>query len=228
MFTLYSFYRSKEWNNLLRILKQSPDRQDTDGNIICEYCHKPVVKAYDIIGHHKIELTDENVNDYDISLNPDNIAFLHHRCHNEVHNRFGCNQRQVYLVYGAPLSGKTTWVNANKMPGDLIVDMDSIWQCISGMPRYIKPNRLKSIAFKMRDALIDSIKYRQGKWSNAYLIGGYAMQAERERIEKELQAREIFIDASEEECLQRLQDAKDGRQTDEWEKYIREWFRMRE
>ena len=226
MFTLYSFYRSEEWQKFREII--IAERTQADGFIYDEITGKPILHRYDLILHHKTELTDENVNDYNISLNPDNIQVVSHRTHNEIHNRFGCSQRQVYLVYGAPLSGKTTWVNANKMPGDLIVDMDSIWQCISGMPRYIKPNRLKSIAFKMRDALIDSIKYRQGKWSNAYLIGGYAMQAERERIEKELQAREIFIDATEEECMQRLADAKDGRQTDEWEKYIREWFRMRE
>lgn len=226
MFTLYSFYRSEEWQKFREII--IAERTQTDGFIYDEITGKPILHRYDLILHHKTELTEENVNDYNISLNPDNIQVVSHRTHNEIHDRFGYSQRQVYLVYGAPLSGKTTWVSANKMPGDLIVDMDSIWQCISGMPRYIKPNRLKSIAFKMRDALIDSIKYRQGKWSNAYLIGGYAMQAERERISKELQAREIFIDATEEECLQRLQDAKDGRQTDEWERYIREWFRMRE
>lgn len=226
MFTLYSFYRSEEWQKFREII--IAERTQTDGFIYDEITGKPILHRYDLILHHKTELTEENVNDYNISLNPDNIQVVSHRTHNEIHDRFGYSQRQVYLVYGAPLSGKTTWVSANKMPGDLIVDMDSIWQCISGMPRYIKPNRLKSIAFKMRDALIDSIKYRQGKWSNAYLIGGYAMQAERERISKELQAREIFIDATEEECLQRLADAKDGRQTDEWERYIREWFRMRE
>jgi hypothetical protein len=31
--------------------------------------------------------------------------------------------------------------------GDLIVDMDSIWECISGCGRYVKPNRILSIVF---------------------------------------------------------------------------------
>ena len=228
MHTLYSFYRSKEWERLLKIMKQNPDRQDADGNIICARCGKPIVRAYDMIGHHKIELTDENVNDYSISLNPENIEFLHHRCHNLVHDRFGYQKtRQVFLVYGAPLSGKTTWVNENRMPGDLIIDMDSIWQCISGEPRYIKPNRLKNIAFRVRDTLIDSVKYRAGKWFNAYVIGGYAMQAERERLCDELQAREIFIECSKGECLNRLEH-DDKRNHDEWREYIERWFELNE
>ena len=70
--SLYNFYRSDNWTNLLKVLKLQ--RVDTNGNIICEYCNKPIVRAYDCIGHHKVELTEENYTDADISLNPDSIA----------------------------------------------------------------------------------------------------------------------------------------------------------
>lgn len=221
MFNLGTFYRSREWRTLLDSLKL--ERVDDKGQIICKYCNKPITKAYDIIGHHKIELTEENVNDFNISLNPANIVFVHHRCHNYIHNKLGYSGRKVFLVYGSPLSGKTTWVNNNMSEGDMVVDMDSIWQCISGCDRYIKPNRLKSVVFKVRDSLLDSIKYRYGKWRNAYIIGGYPYQSERERLCKELGAREIFIDVSKDECLNRLQSSED-RNKEEWEKYIDEWF----
>ena len=56
--SLYNFYRSKEWERLLIVLKN--ERVDNAGNIICEHCGKPIVRAYDCIGHHKIELTKEN------------------------------------------------------------------------------------------------------------------------------------------------------------------------
>lgn len=221
MFNLETFYRSREWRSLLESLKI--ERVNAEGQIICEYCGKTIVKSYDIIGHHKNYLTEENVNDFKISLNPENIAFVHHRCHNMIHNKLGYSGRQVFLIYGAPLSGKTTWVKSNMSVGDIVVDIDSIWQCISGCDRYIKPNRLKSVAFKVRDSLIESIKYRYGKWSNAYIIGGYPYQSERERLCKELGAREIFIDVSKDECLDRLQNS-DDRKKDEWRKYIDEWF----
>lgn len=221
MYNLETFYRSREWRSLLENLKL--ERVDDKGQIICEYCQKPITRAYDVIGHHKEHLTEENVNDFNISLNPDNISFVHHRCHNFIHNKLGYSGRQVFVVYGAPLSGKTTWVKNNMSEGDMVVDMDSIWQCISGCDRYIKPNRLKAVAFKVRDSLIDSIKYRYGKWSNAYVIGGYPYQSERERLCKELGAREIFIDVSKDECIDRLQASEDRNQ-DEWRKYIDEWF----
>ena len=62
----HSFYTSREWRKLLQTIKM--ERLNDDGQIICEYCGKPIVNAYDIIGHHKIELNEENVNDYDISF----------------------------------------------------------------------------------------------------------------------------------------------------------------
>lgn len=218
----FSFYRSDEWKKLLDILKN--ERLDEKKQIICEYCGRPISRAYDCIGHHKIELTDDNVKDVNISLNPDNVMLVHHRCHNFIHNKLGYSGREVFLVYGAPLSGKSSWVHENMNEGDLIIDLDSIWECISGQERYLKPPRLKSVAFKVRDQLLDCVKYRLGKWSNAYIIGGYPLQSERDRLCKEMGAREVFIEAKEDECLARLEASSDGRNKEEWANYIRQWF----
>lgn len=221
MFSRFTFYRSKEWHQLLQQIKE--DRTNSDGHILCEYCNKPILKQYDMIGHHKQELTEENVNDFNISLNPDNIALVHHRCHNYIHDKLSYSQREVFLVYGPPLAGKTSWVDAARQQGDLILDIDNIWQSISGCPRYIKPNCLKAVVFKLRDTELDCIKYRLGRWRNAYIVGGYPNEAERQRLCRELNAREIFINASQEECLKRLEASEDGR-GEEWAKYISAWF----
>lgn len=221
MFTLFSFYRSNEWRGLLDALKL--ERLNDEGQLICEYCGKPITRAYDCIGHHKEHLTEDNVNDYNISLNPDNIALVHHACHNRLHNKLGYAVREVYLIYGAPLSGKTSWVRDNMAEGDLLIDIDDIWQCVSGCDRYVKPNRLKSVVFRVRDNLLDAVKYRLGKWNNAYIVGGYPLRSERERLCKELGAREIYIQCSEAECLERLKNCEDGR-GDEWADYIADWF----
>lgn len=218
----FSFYRSPEWKKLMDNLKL--ERVNEEGQVICEHCGKPIVKSYDIIGHHKIELDEENVLDANISLNPQNIMLVDHRCHNIIHNKLGYAHRQVYLVYGSPLSGKSSYVKDNMLSGDLIIDMDNIWQCVSGQPRYEKPARLKSIVFKIRDELLNSVKYRMGKWNNCYIVGGYPLQSERERLIRELGAREIFIDTNKEECLKRLEMVDDGRDKEEWTKYIDEWF----
>ena len=221
MYDLNSFYHGKEWRKLLEGLKL--ERLNEDGQLICEYCGKPIVRAYDAIGHHKVELTEENVNDFEVSLNPENVAFLHHRCHNYVHDKLGYSRREVYLVYGPPRAGKTTWVRENMTEGDLVVDMDNVWECVSGCERYVKPKRLNAVAFKVRDVLIDAVKYRLGRWRNAYVIGGYPLSSERERLCRELGAREVFIDATKEECIQRA-EGMDKDSAEDWKKYVEEWF----
>ena len=223
MYDLGNFYQSKEWHNLLITLKM--ERLNENGEIICEYCGKPITRAYDIIGHHKTELTDENVNDFNVSLNPTNISFVHHRCHNYIHNKLGYAVRNVYLVYGPPLAGKRTWVKDNMSEGDLIIDMDNIWECISGLGRYVKPKRLNAVAFLVRDALLDAVKYRRGKWQNAYVVGGYPLQSERERLCKDLCAREIYIEADQEDCKKRIGAQGMPDEIDKaYEEYIDEWF----
>lgn len=221
--TLGTFYQSKEWQNLMRIIKT--ERLTEDGELICSYCGKPIVKKYDCIGHHVEHLTEENVNDVMISLNPDNVQLVHHACHNKIHNKLGCQERSVFLVYGPPFAGKTTFVQKTMNRGDLVIDMDLIWQCISGLNLYEKPPRLNAIAFGVRDTLIEAVRYRRGKWLNAYVIGGYPLEGERERLTKELGAREIFIEASIQECMDRLTETEDGRDHKLWSQYIDEWFR---
>jgi hypothetical protein len=217
----FEFYRSTEWRKLLSVLKN--ERQNEEGQIICEYCNKPIVKAYDMIGHHKTELTEENVNDFDVSLNPENIAFVHHRCHNFIHNKFNDSYRKVYLVYGAPFSGIKEFVKDSKHDGDLVVDIDLIWNCISDCGLYVKPKRLNAVVFKIRDQLLDAVRYRLGKWKTAYICGSYPLTADRERLCRELGAEEVLIESTPEECKNRLH-ALELENEAELEKFIDEWF----
>ena len=222
MFTLENFYRSKEWETLRELLRH--ERTDDDGNLICWHCGKPIVQKYDAIAHHTIFLTEDNVNIADISLNPDLIRFVHHKCHNKIHNKLGFVKREIFLVYGSPLSGKTSYVDSVKEEGDLIIDIDNIWECVSGCDRYIKPKRLNAVVFGIRDELMRMVKYRVGKWNNAYIIGGFPLISERERICKELGAREIYIESTKDECLSRL-ELSDNRDKSEWKQFIDDWWR---
>ena len=210
------FYRSREWRELTKQLKLM--RVNAEGFNVCEFCGGVITSAYDCICHHVIELNERNVNDVSIALNPDNIQLVHHKCHNKIHNKLGVKERQVYLVWGSPCSGKTTWVNEVKLPGDLIVDIDSIWECISGCDRYIKPTELTSNVFSIRDTLYEHIRYRLGNWDNAYVIGGYPLISERERLCKTLNARDVFIDTDKEVCMLRAESRKG------WSRYVEEWW----
>lgn len=217
------FYNSREWEQFRKVVIL--ERLHDDGLTYCEYCHKPILKSYDCIAHHKVALTDFNIHDVSVALNPDNIMLVHHKCHNLIHNKLGKPQQSVYIVYGSPLSGKSSYVSDNMEVGDLIVDMDSIWQSVSGCDRYTKPIGIKSVVFGVRDYLIDCIKTRRGKWSTAWVIGGYPYRAERERLARQLNARLIHIDTSQSECLERLINCDDGRNLDDWKKFIQDYFK---
>ena len=226
MFTsLPQFYNSDAWRTMrLQIIH---DRTNKDGILYCEHSGKPLIKAYDIVAHHKIPLTMANVNDFNISLNPENIMLVSQKAHNEIHARFGfMAERKVYYVYGAPCAGKTTFVENIKGNSDLVVDMDNIWQCITGGARYEKPNALKAIAFNMRDSLYDMVKTRAGKWEKAFVIDGGARKGDRERKIALLGAEPIYIDTDRQTCLMRL--ASDEKRTEtqknEWTGYINQWF----
>lgn len=215
MFTLENFYQSKTWTKFRDVLIS--ERVDDNGQIFCAKCGQPIYKRYDIIAHHITPLTEDNVNDCNVSLNPDNIELIHFKCHNLEHQRYDGFRQYVYLVYGSPCSGKSTYVQENAFDDDLILDIDAIWESVCKSDRYHKPNRLKPVVFAIRDCIIQQIKTRNGMWKNAYIVGGYPLRSDRDRLCELLRATPIFIDASKEECMARAK-------TDEWKEYIAEWF----
>lgn len=223
--SLAQFYVSDEWRGL-RAALISERTNPKDGVLYCEECGEPIIKLYECIGHHKQELTMRNVNDYSISLNPDNVKLVHLHCHNVIHARFGfMAQKKVYYVYGAPCSGKSTFVQQNKGNSDLVVDIDLLWQAITGGALYDKPDALKTPVFTLRDSLLDLVKTRTGRWERAWVIEGGARKSDRERRIAALGAEDIFINTDKDTCLMRL--ASDDKRTsvaELWRGYIEEWF----
>lgn len=220
--TLSDFYRSKEWADFRKVI--IAERTAADGFVYDEITGKPIVKAYDVILHHKQELTLENVNDCNVTLNPDNIMVVSFKTHNALHARYGSYTRHTYLVFGCPLSGKSTYVKERAGIHDLIIDVDKIYACISNNPQYIKSGRLYDCMDAVKQTLFDCIRYRRGKFINAFIIGGYPYKGERERLCVELGAEEVFIECDKETALSRLASCNDGRDVKEWTNYINQWF----
>lgn len=207
---------------------------DREGFIRCEMCGKrtkafvPNAEADNrnaLVFHHKIPLTVSNMNDYNISLNPENIQCLCWQSHNEVHNRFNSRPtRSVYIVCGAPLSGKTSFVKENMTVGDLVVDIDSIYEAISGQERYIKPKGL----YPFVDAVVRELKAQIKMMSTgtAWVIVGKegATPKQRQDLANELRGAIILIDTPKDECLTRLYENPNGRDIQLWTKFIEEYF----
>jgi len=220
---LQSFYASEAWQKFrMLIINQRGLR--------CEYCGELVTKASDLTLHHsEIEMTPENVNDALIALNPDNVMVVHHDCHNKIHNRFGyqASSRSVYIVFGAPMSGKKTYVREHMSRGDLIIDIDRLYAAVSMLPPYDKPDNLFNNVIGIHNMLIDNIRTRYGKWGAVYIIGTYPDKYKRERLADDLSAELVFCDVSKAECLRRLELDEERRfRKDQWIQYINDWFEM--
>ena len=213
LYNLTTFYRSKEWETLRSVLRL--ERVDNNGDIICEHCGKPITKAYDCIAHHKEPLTERNVNNPDIALNPDNIALLHHSCHNAIHNRFGSWQRHIYIVYGSPCAGKSTWVDSVATKDDLIIDIDRIYQAMNNG----RGSRLYNNVMAIYRAMLDMVKTRNGQWTNAFIVRGFPLRGERERLAQQLDGELILIDTDKTICFERSY-----LKGPEYYKHVEEWW----
>lgn len=210
---LHQFYCSKAWRDLSFRLKIERGGK-------CERTGEVFADMSQLIAHHKIELTEDNVDDPNISLNPDNIEIISFNEHNKEHRRFGYKQN-VYIVYGSPLSGKTTLVRELMSYGDLVLDIDSLWQAVTFQPEYVKPTNCRFNIFALRDNLLDQIKTRYGQWYTAWVVGGYPDKYERERLAQTLGAELIYCESTKEECLERLEQSD---KPESWREYIIDWW----
>ena len=74
------FYHSTAWKKCRKSFIS--ERIAIDGGL-CQKCkQKP---GY--IVHHRIHITPGNINDYEVTLNHDNLVWLCHVCHNAVHDQ---------------------------------------------------------------------------------------------------------------------------------------------
>ena len=222
--TLHSFYTGEEWRAFRKALiaeRRNPD----DGILYCEYSGKPIAKESEAILHHKIELTTANVNDRAVSLNPENIMIVTLKAHNEIHNRFGFTVKKVYIIWGAPCSGKNTFVKEAKGRNDLIVDVDALWQAVTGEEKYFKPATLKQNVLQLRECLLEQIKRRVGKWSTAYVMTTEPRRSTRDRLCAALGAEAIYIDVDRQTALERLANDQTRRDyVEQWAEYINKFF----
>lgn len=221
---IHAFYCRKDYLDLAQACK-------IKSGGVCAKCGG-VFDISELRPHHKVELTLDNIDDVNVTLNPDNIEVLCHDCHNAAHKRFGyaVGAKHVYLVYGSPCAGKTTYVNSVATRNDLIVDLDKIHRaiCICGL--YDKPDATKRVAFNVRDYLLDEVRTAtpRRKWQDAYIIGTYPDRIDRDMFVQDCGAELVHIDTSKEECIKRayqdierssIRDAVIGWINAYWERY---------
>ena len=217
---LQRFYASRRWRELREVLIIQRHGR-------CDRCGKDFSGETRMLSaHHKEHLTDETLKDPAVAVNPDNIEILCAKCHALQHpvRGFIKKRKEVFIVYGSPLAGKSTYVRENMEPGDLVVDLDAIRSGISLQPLYTPAPPLQKTAFAVRDFLYEQIRIRAGEWQTAWVIAGLPRKNERERLAARLGASLVLVEATAEECHKRLYAADYGRYP-EWDKFIDQWFK---
>lgn len=110
----------------------------------------------------------------------------------------------VYLVYGSPCSGKSTYIAGRMGDGDILCDVDYIYSAISGRDAHDADLWAHETALKLREYLLDIIRNRDGGWRDAYVVSIANTDEQVRRDAERVNADEcIYIDTPMGECLRR-------------------------
>lgn len=231
-----SFYRSKSW-------KQCREYIFNKYHGLCDECGAPGEEV-----HHIEWLKPSNINNPRITLGEANLVLLCKDCHFNIHRKSNplsknFNKRKpitnngtyfdeegnlceckTYIVYGAPASGKSSYVNKHKSHGDLIIDLDLIMQAISMECKSNVPNNLLDIAIGIRDYIYDRVESKSVDSKNVWVIGTLPNRDDRAKLADRLNAELIFMDSTIEECLRRAQEDNERTNKDLQINIIESWF----
>lgn len=133
---------------------------------------------------------------------------------------------EVYVVWGCPASGKTTYVKQHMKNGDMVVDLDLIKQALTMKGKTEASDKIVSTAINIRNYLYDLIENRDLECNDVWVVGGLPRSEQRNKLIKKLKAKEIFIEATKEECIERAK--KDAERLDKNKQItiINKWFDM--
>ncbi len=241
------FYRSQAWQRARGAYID--EREAVDGGL-CELCEE--VPGTEV--HHKIFLRPENIHDENITLNPENFKLLCFECHQREHEaarrlaQLAAKQRdskkgvllngsyyyddegniqpfRVYVVWGAPGSGKTTYVRKHMQSGDIVVDLDLIGRALSMTDKTDVPRNVERIAYDIRDYLYTRIAQRDIDAKRVWVVAGLPKRKQRQQIATDLNAELIYIDSKFVECYSHILHDDERKDKALQLAIIEKWFR---
>lgn len=130
-----------------------------------------------------------------------------------------------YVIAGPPGSGKSSFVAQRMREGDLIVDVDTLFQALSGLPAYEKPASLLGLVLATRDFIVSQVQAEGNEFANAWVIMGGAKVSDRYGVAERMGARVYVVEMSLNECLARIM--QDGRRRERaalWQPIVARWW----
>lgn len=130
----------------------------------------------------------------------------------------------VYLVYGPPCSGKSTYISNMVGDDDIVCDPDLLFEAISNHDAHDNNLYVYDVSMMIRESLLDIIRDRRGGWNNAFVTSiantAKKVKGEAERINAD---KIIYIDTPYEVCMERAKERPN------YFKYlIQEWFETKD
>lgn len=126
---------------------------------------------------------------------------------------------EIIVVSGPPGSGKTTWVRERIQPGEMVFDMDAIYQAITFQPEHVKSEEVKGLVFQIRDKVYEWIRL-PNKVTRAYIITTIADEDKLNQLVAMFNAQSVRLYEPAKVCKQRVE----GRPGNiNWNQLIDEW-----
>lgn len=109
----------------------------------------------------------------------------------------------IFIVWGSPGAGKSTYVKEHYEYGDIVVDLDYIKRAISFLQKSESTNTISDVSIKIRNFLYDLISDESIECKNIWVVSALPVKADRIALSNRLGAKLIHIDTDKEECLKR-------------------------
>ena len=128
----------------------------------------------------------------------------------------------VTIVVGPPAAGKTTYVMGRMKSGDLVVDMDRLYEALTAQPQGRTSKAALPFVAAARDAVVSRI-VRGGDIGHAWVVATLPEADKRKALAARLRARVLVLDVDEATCIERIR-SRDGDQA-VWAELVRDWWR---
>lgn len=127
----------------------------------------------------------------------------------------------IFVVTGAPCSGKSTYVKEHAVQADMIYDYDLLQQAVTELPAHEEPSAVQhDLNMEMRSCFIDFAL--EHKAETFWLICAKPTVKLKEMLGSD--AVYIHLDTSEEECLRRLEQDDSRKDKAVWKARIHRYF----
>ena len=140
-------------------------------------------------------------------------GYSHSRDYTKAGKGFGSRmyatsiQKNVYVVTGAPGSGKSHMVNQNMTKFDIVFDYDRIADAMSPFAG-IHGNHMymKEVLLAVRETVINCFASRSGEWHDAYFITASPDRNAVDQLIVRMNAVELHMKSTMDECITRIQN----------------------